>query len=169
VRVMCEGCRDFFIFTALKGGAISNGDSPRSADRVDDAQPQEVPKKELPNPVMVQQGFESASTPATAVLASNGSESAAEAGSCNEPGSGDFEGESQGGLTRQPHPPLFRAWASGRTGFPFVDACMRELTHTGYMSNRGRQNVANFLAKVLKNCLQNPVSKSIFFFVSSGS
>ncbi|CAE6403063.1 unnamed protein product [Rhizoctonia solani] len=42
-----------------------------------------------------------------------------------------------------------RAWFEGRTGVPFVDACMRELTATGYMSNRGRQNVASYLAKDL--------------------
>jgi len=39
----------------------------------------------------------------------------------------------------------FELWAQGRTGFPFVDANMRELLHTGFMSNRGRQNVASFL------------------------
>ena len=43
---------------------------------------------------------------------------------------------------------LFRRWAAGQTGLPFVDACMRELAHTGWMSNRGRQNVASLLAKV---------------------
>lgn len=42
----------------------------------------------------------------------------------------------------------FERWCRGRTGFPFVDACMRELAATGYMSNRGRQNVANFFSKV---------------------
>ncbi len=35
------------------------------------------------------------------------------------------------------------------TGFPLVDANMRELTATGFMSNRGRQNVASFLTKNL--------------------
>ena len=39
---------------------------------------------------------------------------------------------------------LFDAWCEGRTGFPFVDACMRELRLTGYLSNRGRQNAASF-------------------------
>ena len=39
----------------------------------------------------------------------------------------------------------FEAWRTGRTGVPFVDANMRELLVTGYMSNRGRQNVASFL------------------------
>jgi len=45
---------------------------------------------------------------------------------------------------------LFRKWAHGETGVPFVDANMRELLHTGFMSNRGRQNVASFLVKDLK-------------------
>jgi len=39
-----------------------------------------------------------------------------------------------------------RAWIEGRTGYPLVDANMRELSATGFMSNRGRQNVASFLA-----------------------
>lgn len=43
----------------------------------------------------------------------------------------------------------FDAWREGRTGYPLVDANMRELTATGYMSNRGRQNVASFLTKNL--------------------
>jgi deoxyribodipyrimidine photo-lyase len=43
----------------------------------------------------------------------------------------------------------FRAWTEGQTGYPFVDAFMRELAATGFMSNRGRQNVASFLAKDL--------------------
>ena len=40
-------------------------------------------------------------------------------------------------------------WKTGTTGFPVVDACMRELNHTGYMHNRGRMVVANFLVKTL--------------------
>lgn len=40
----------------------------------------------------------------------------------------------------------FDAWREGRTGYPLVDANMRELKATGFMSNRGRQNVASFLA-----------------------
>jgi deoxyribodipyrimidine photo-lyase len=46
-------------------------------------------------------------------------------------------------------PSLRTAWCLGRTGYPFVDACMRELLLTGFMSNRGRQNVASFLARDL--------------------
>lgn len=42
------------------------------------------------------------------------------------------------------------AWIAGRTGAPFVDASMRELSATGYMSNRGRQNVASFLVHDLE-------------------
>jgi deoxyribodipyrimidine photo-lyase len=38
-----------------------------------------------------------------------------------------------------------KAWIEGRTGFPLVDANMRELAATGFMSNRGRQNVCSFL------------------------
>ncbi|KAG7173815.1 Cryptochrome DASH-like 1 [Homarus americanus] len=38
---------------------------------------------------------------------------------------------------------------NGQTGVPFVDANMRELKETGWMSNRGRQNVASFLIKDL--------------------
>ncbi len=41
------------------------------------------------------------------------------------------------------------AWTEGRTGFPLIDANMRELAATGFMSNRGRQNVASFLTKNL--------------------
>jgi deoxyribodipyrimidine photo-lyase len=45
---------------------------------------------------------------------------------------------------------LFRKWVEGETGVPFVDAHMRELKQTGYLSNRGRQVVAHFLARDLK-------------------
>ncbi|XP_040449773.1 cryptochrome DASH-like isoform X2 [Falco naumanni] len=44
---------------------------------------------------------------------------------------------------------LFDCWKEGKTGVPFVDANMRELAATGFMSNRGRQNVASFLTKDL--------------------
>ena len=48
------------------------------------------------------------------------------------------------------HQPTFERWARGETGVPFVDANMREMNATGFMSNRGRQNVASFLVKDLK-------------------
>lgn len=44
---------------------------------------------------------------------------------------------------------FFQKWATAETGIPFIDANMRELNRTGYMSNRGRQNVASFLAQNL--------------------
>lgn len=44
----------------------------------------------------------------------------------------------------------FRRWVDGETGFPFVDAAMRELAATGYQSNRARQNAASFLANTLR-------------------
>jgi deoxyribodipyrimidine photo-lyase len=43
----------------------------------------------------------------------------------------------------------FQRWSDGETGVPFVDANMRELNSTGFMSNRGRQNVASFLVNDL--------------------
>ena len=44
---------------------------------------------------------------------------------------------------------LFKAWCKGRTGFAIVDACMNQLNTTGYMHNRGRMIVSNFLTKLL--------------------
>ena len=41
----------------------------------------------------------------------------------------------------------FQAWCEGRTGYPIVDAGMRELNTTGYMHNRVRMIVASFLTK----------------------
>jgi deoxyribodipyrimidine photo-lyase len=43
----------------------------------------------------------------------------------------------------------FDLWRNGQTGYPLVDASMQELFTTGFMSNRGRQNVASFLTKNL--------------------
>ncbi len=45
--------------------------------------------------------------------------------------------------------PRFDLWREGQTGYPLVDANMQELAATGFMSNRGRQNVASFLTKNL--------------------
>lgn len=45
---------------------------------------------------------------------------------------------------------LFESWSKGQTGVPFVDANMIQLNLTGYMSNRGRQNVASYLVHDLK-------------------
>jgi deoxyribodipyrimidine photo-lyase len=43
----------------------------------------------------------------------------------------------------------FKAWCEGRTGFPFVDAAMRQLVVEGWMHNRTRMVVASFLVKDL--------------------
>lgn len=43
----------------------------------------------------------------------------------------------------------FKAWCDGRTGYPIVDAGMRELNATGFMHNRVRMIVASFLCKHL--------------------
>ena len=58
------------------------------------------------------------------------------------------------GLTQSPLPQAtntkhnvqgFKRWCTGQTGNDFIDAGMRELAATGYLSNRMRQNVASFL------------------------
>ncbi|NYT83876.1 deoxyribodipyrimidine photo-lyase [Alcaligenaceae bacterium] len=46
-------------------------------------------------------------------------------------------------------PDLWEAWAQARTGYPLVDAAMRQLLQTGYMHNRLRMVVASFLTKDL--------------------
>jgi deoxyribodipyrimidine photo-lyase len=43
----------------------------------------------------------------------------------------------------------FAAWCEGRTGYPVVDAAMRQLNHSGWMHNRARMIVASFLVKDL--------------------
>ena len=47
---------------------------------------------------------------------------------------------------------ILAAWRSGRTGYPIVDAAMRELWRTGYIHNRARMVAASFL---VKNLLQD--------------
>ncbi|MEM1626832.1 MAG: deoxyribodipyrimidine photo-lyase [Sulfolobaceae archaeon] len=44
----------------------------------------------------------------------------------------------------------FRAWTEGRTGYPIIDAAMRELSETGWMDNRLRLLTAFFLTKILR-------------------
>ncbi len=46
-------------------------------------------------------------------------------------------------------PELWQAWTQARTGYPLVDAAMRQLHQTGYMHNRLRMVVASFLTKDL--------------------
>jgi len=44
---------------------------------------------------------------------------------------------------------LFKAWCEGRTGYPLIDAAMRQLNQTGWMHNRLRMVAASFLVKDL--------------------
>jgi len=52
----------------------------------------------------------------------------------------DFENDSN----------IFKKWCAGKTGIPFIDAHMRQLNETGFMSNRGRVNCASYLIHDLK-------------------
>lgn len=59
-----------------------------------------------------------------------------------------FQAETAG--IRWPNnPALFAAWCEGNTGYPIVDAAMRQLNHTGWMHNRLRMIAASFLVKDL--------------------
>lgn len=58
------------------------------------------------------------------------------------------------GLKKSPplnsyYPERFKKWVAGNTPFPLVNACMKELAATGYLSNRGRQIVASYLINEL--------------------
>lgn len=58
------------------------------------------------------------------------------------------------GLAKQPpltsfYPERFRKWCEGTTPYPIVNACMKELKATGFLSNRGRQIVASCLVNEL--------------------
>ncbi|MES1990813.1 MAG: deoxyribodipyrimidine photo-lyase [Pseudomonadota bacterium] len=53
------------------------------------------------------------------------------------------------GLQWDEAPELWQAWCEARTGYPLVDAAMRQLLQTGYMHNRLRMVVASFLTKDL--------------------
>lgn len=58
---------------------------------------------------------------------------------------------------------MFRAWCEGKTGYPIVDAGMRQLNEIGWMHNRVRMCVAMFLSKDL---LLNWRKVGGIFFVS---
>ena len=49
----------------------------------------------------------------------------------------------------QPSSAKFKAWQEGKTGYPIVDAAMRQLVQSGWMHNRSRMIVASFLVKDL--------------------
>ena len=69
------------------------------------------------------------------------------------PGYGDWPGRERFGTFAWRYGPEadsdFAAWTRGRTGYPIVDAGMRELWQTGWMHNRVRMVVASFLVKHL--------------------
>ena len=52
-------------------------------------------------------------------------------------------------VAREHDPRIIDAWRTGRTGFPVVDAAMRQLTTSGWMHNRARMIAASFLTKHL--------------------
>lgn len=52
-------------------------------------------------------------------------------------------------LTFPNHQAHFDAWCAGKTGYPLIDAAMRQINQTGYMHNRLRMVVASFLVKDL--------------------
>jgi deoxyribodipyrimidine photo-lyase len=52
-------------------------------------------------------------------------------------------------LAFENNPRWFQAWCAGQTGYPLVDAAMRQLNQTGYMHNRLRMVAASFLVKDL--------------------
>jgi deoxyribodipyrimidine photo-lyase len=53
------------------------------------------------------------------------------------------------GVRWQNDPQAFQSWCEGRTGYPAVDAAMRQLVQSGWMHNRARMIVASFLTKDL--------------------
>ena len=57
----------------------------------------------------------------------------------------------------------FAAWAEGRTGFPFVDAGMRQLRTEGWMHNRVRMVVASFLIKDLHQPWQRGAAEFMYW------
>jgi deoxyribodipyrimidine photo-lyase len=61
----------------------------------------------------------------------------------------EFQDRYQGSLTWSRSRAHFDAWCEGRTGYPLVDAGMRQLRHEGWMHNRARLVVGSFLTKDL--------------------
>lgn len=53
------------------------------------------------------------------------------------------------GIRWENDPAMFQAWCEGKTGYPVIDAAMRQLRETGWMHNRARMLTASFLTKDL--------------------
>ncbi|MFF1480337.1 cryptochrome/photolyase family protein [Streptomyces sp. NPDC058301] len=64
------------------------------------------------------------------------------------PGAADADYRARGDRWRHDENEV-EAWRAGRTGYPVVDAAMRQLAHEGWMHNRGRMLAASFLTKTL--------------------
>ena len=60
-----------------------------------------------------------------------------------------FRPETEARITWLDNPAAFEAWCRGETGFPIVDAAMKQMLATGWMHNRLRMVVASFLTKLL--------------------
>lgn len=60
-----------------------------------------------------------------------------------------FKGLAQNAPLTTFYPERFKKWCLGKTPYPLVNACMNELRHSGYLSNRGRQIVASCLVNEL--------------------
>ncbi|SIS40868.1 cryptochrome/photolyase family protein [Salimicrobium flavidum] len=68
----------------------------------------------------------------------------------NHPEAGDQElTEKFRGIPWNEDEEIFERWKRGETGFPFIDAAMKQLNETGWMHNRARMAVASFLTKDL--------------------
>ncbi len=61
----------------------------------------------------------------------------------------NFQGLAKSAPTTTFLPERFKAWCCGQTPYPIVNACMKQLNATGFMSNRGRQIVASCLVNEL--------------------
>lgn len=61
-----------------------------------------------------------------------------------------FRPEVEAKISWQQNDAAFAAWCRGETGFPIVDAAMKQLLETGWMHNRLRMVVASFLTKLLR-------------------
>lgn len=59
----------------------------------------------------------------------------------------------------------FKAWQEGRTGFPYIDAAMRQLLTQGWMHNRLRMSVASFLIKDLHQTWQRGAAHFMEYLV----
>jgi len=60
-----------------------------------------------------------------------------------------FKGQANSKPLTSFFPERFKKWCEGETPYPLVNACMKQLNHTGFMSNRGRQIVASCLVNEL--------------------